>query len=303
MNNLKKPLLLIIGLLLLVLFVSVVYSSIFKTDAEPERIRYNESGEVIGKAPFPPSLTHPLGTDKVGNDLAVRMIEGAKYTILFITGVSFLRILVSLIIAYFLVFPFKRISEWVETVFIPFKYIPGLILVLLLSPDLKEAIVQMGFLKIILYQFFLFVFIGIPILSAVLTKESRNVLKNEYIEASNQLGASSWRIYTKHIIPVLKDRLIVTFLQQLSINLLLLIQLGVFQYFIGGSKPGNIAAAEEVVPKYLSESGEWAGMIGQGKDEFLTAPWTFFGPLLISVVFLILTKSLVNKFEDTNRKI
>lgn len=300
MSNFKKTLLLIVGLILVLLALSTIYSAFFKNDVKPERIAYNESGEVVGKAPFPPSLSHPLGTDKVGNDLVVRMIEGAKYTVIFITGVSFLRILFSMIIVYLLIFPLKKIREWVETVFIPFKYIPGLVLVLLLSPNLQEAIVNMGFLKLVLYQFSLFVFIGIPILSVVLTKESLNVLNNEYIAAANQLGASNWHIYTKHVIPVLKDRLMVTFFQQLSINLLLLIQLGVFQYFIGGTKPGNIAAVEEVVPKYLSESGEWAGMIGQGKDEFLTAPWLFFGPLLISVCFLIFIKVLVNKIEDNN---
>lgn len=298
MNNSKKTLLLIAALLLVVLAVSNIYSAFFKTDVEPERISYNNRGEIVGKAPFPPSLAHPLGTDKVGNDLGLRMIDGAKYTVIFITGVSILRIMISLIIVYLLIFPFKKISEWIEAVFIPFKYIPALVLVLLLSPYLQAAIVNMGFWKLVLYQFFVFVFIGIPILSAVLAKESRNVLRNEYIAAANQLGASNWRIYTKHVIPVLKDRLLVTFLQQLSINLLLLIQLGVFQYFIGGSKPGNIAAVEEVVPKYLSESGEWAGMIGQGKDEFLTAPWIFFGPLLISVIFLIFIKVLANKIED-----
>lgn len=300
MNNTKKTLLLIAVLLLVVLAVSIIYSAFFNTDVEPERIAYNDRGEIVGKAPFPPSLAHPLGTDKVGNDLGLRMIDGAKYTVMFITGVSFLRIIISLIIVYLLIFPFKKISEWIETVFIPFKFIPALVLVLLLSPYLQAAIVNMGFWKLVLYQFFVFVFIGIPILSAVLTKESRNVLRNEYIAAANQLGASNWHIYIKHIIPVLKDRLLVIFLQQLSINLLLLIQLGVFQYFIGGSKPGNIAAVEEVVPKYLSESGEWAGMIGQGKDEFLTSPWIFFGPLIISVIFLIFIKVLASKIENTN---
>lgn len=299
MNNLKRPLLLIAGFLLVLLAVSSIYSAFFITDAEPERIVYNDQGEVVGKAPFPPSFTHPLGTDKVGNDLASRMIEGAKYTVIFITGVTLLRMIISMNIVYLLIFPFEKRSEWIETVFIPFKFIPAFVLVLFLSPYLQDAIVHMGFWKLVLYQFVVFVLIGIPILSEVLVKESRSVLKNEYIAAAIQLGASNWRIYTKHIIPVLKARLLVTFLQQLSINLVLLIQLGVFQYFIGGIKPGNIAAEEEVVPRYLSESGEWAGMIGQGKDEFLTAPWIFFGPLMISVLFLIIIKALANRIEDS----
>lgn len=170
MNNFKKPLLLIAGFILVLLTVNIIYSVFFKPDVEPERIAYNDRGEVVGKAPFPPSLAHPLGTYKVGNDLGLRMIDGAKYTIIFITGVSFLRIIISMIIVYLLIFPLKKISEWIGTVFIPFKYIPALVLVLLLSPYLQAAIVNMGYWKLVLYQFFVFVFIGIPILSSVLTK-------------------------------------------------------------------------------------------------------------------------------------
>ncbi|ALC91564.1 hypothetical protein AM500_18565 [Bacillus sp. FJAT-18017] len=298
MNNFRKTLLLITGLLFTLLAVSIIYSSFLKTDKEPQRFIYNDKGEIIERAPFPPSLSHPLGTDEVGNDLALRMVEGAKFTLVFITSVSLLRILISMMLAYLLVFPFRRISEWVETVFTPFRYIPGLILVLLLSPDLHPLSYQNSMWQLVLFQFILFVLIGIPILSTLLVKESRYILSNEYIIASRQLGASSWHIYTKQILPVLKNRLIVVFLQQLSINMLLLIQLGVFQYYIGGRKPGNIAGDGEVVPKFLSRSGEWAGMIGSGIDEFIRNPWIFFGPLFVTVSFLIIIKILANRVED-----
>lgn len=297
MNNAQKSLLTIGILFLVILSVSFIYSSFIKTDSEPVRILYNEKGEAVAKAPFPPSLAHPLGTDKVGNDLGLRLIEGAKYTILFITGVAFLRVISSILFTYFLVFPLSMLYKWVEVVFIPFQYIPALILVFLLSPELNAAVAQMGFVKVVLYQFSLFVFIGIPVLSMLFVKESRTILEKEYVAASTQLGASHWHIYTKHILPVLKARIIQTLLQQLSINMLLLIQLGVFQYFIGGSKPGNIAAEGEP-PKFLSESGEWAGMIGLGKDEFLREPWIFFSPLLVSVIFLMTIKVLANRIHD-----
>ena len=173
MNNTKKPLLIIGVLFLLILSVSIIYSPFLKSDSEPVRILYNEQGEAVAKAPFPPSLSHPLGTDKVGNDLGLRLIEGAKYTILFITGVAALRVVTSILFTYFLVFPFRSIYKWVEVVFIPFQYIPALILVFLLSPDLNAAVAVMGFGKVVMYQFFLFVAIGIPILSMLFVKESR----------------------------------------------------------------------------------------------------------------------------------
>ncbi|WP_156319851.1 hypothetical protein [Bacillus sp. FJAT-18017] len=52
------------------------------------------------------------------------------------------------------------------------------------------------------------------------------------------------------------------------------------------------------MPKYLSKSGEWAGLIGSGIDEFIRAPWIFFGPLLVTVSLFIIIKILANCVED-----
>jgi peptide/nickel transport system permease protein len=299
MRRMKNPFIALLFFLLILLIVSFTYSAFFQEDVEPVRIKYNDRGEVLGKAPFPPSLEHPLGTDKVGNDLALRMIEGAKYTIIFITGVTLTRILISLGFTYLLIFPLRRVSDWFQVIFMPFQYVPGFILVMVLSINTELLREQMGFWNLVYYQFIIFVLIGIPVLSIAFTNEAKKVLENEFIAASYQLGASKHHVFFRHIIPILINRLIVTFNQQLTANVLLLIQLGVFQYYIGGYRPGNIAAEGEVKKKYLSESGEWAGMIGQSKDEFLTNPWVFFGPLIVTFLFLIVINLITRKKDST----
>ncbi|MFD0048550.1 ABC transporter permease subunit [Actinomycetes bacterium NPDC127524] len=204
--------------------------------------------------------------------------------------------------AYLLVFPLKKVSNKIQLFLMPFQYIPAFVLVIILSQDLIFLKAQMGYTKMIIIQLLIIIFVGFPILINTVSNEMKEIVKSSYIEASIHLGASNWRIFTKHIVPVMKNRLISLFLQQISANLLLLIHLGVFKYFIGGIKPGNIAADPERDTKYLSQSGEWAGMIGQSINDILTAPWILFSPLLLSVIFLIIV-NLLSKQEVKIEKI
>ncbi|WP_419881238.1 ABC transporter permease subunit [Peribacillus sp. B-H-3] len=291
----KKPLLTLLVILITICIISLFYSVIVKEHIKADRIHITENGDTEF-APFPPSIHHPLGTDRGGNDLVLRVLDGAKYTIFFITIVSLARIIISITCAYLLVFPLKKVSNKIQLFLMPFQYIPAFVLVNILSPDLIFLKTQMGYTKMIIIQLLIIIFVGFPILINTVSNEMKEIVKSSYIEASMHLGASNWRILTKHIVPVMKNRLISLFLQQISANLLLLIHLGVFKYFIGGIKPGNIAADPERDAKYLSQSGEWAGMIGQSINDILTAPWILFSPLLLSVIFLIIV-NLLSKQE------
>ncbi|USK31635.1 hypothetical protein LIT25_13200 [Bacillus sp. F19] len=55
----------LIGLLLL---MSFIYEFGFKSQTTSVMIKYDENGDIAGRAPFPPSLKQPFGTDRNGND-------------------------------------------------------------------------------------------------------------------------------------------------------------------------------------------------------------------------------------------
>jgi peptide/nickel transport system permease protein len=296
----KNPLIILISLFVLVVVISYGYSLFFQDDIKPEKIVYDANGEVIDTAPFPPSLRHPLGTDRAGNDMLLRIIEGAKYTVLIVVGVAVIRFLVSLFISYLLVFPLRKIRGLILSFLLPFQYVPSFILVIVLSIGLLSPNAQLSFWELIFYQFMVILLVGIPILVNVLTDEMRNVLGSDFIEASYLLGATNFHVFIKQMIPVLYNRMSVLFLQQLSSALLLLIHLGVFQYFIGGKREGRVSGEGEEA-KYLSESGEWAGMIGQSIDDFLSAPWIFFGPLTVATLFLLVLSFLSGEKTNASR--
>lgn len=289
----NKPILFVVLGLLFLILSSFVYTEFLMDKIEPKPITFHDDGSTE-VAPYPPSFLHPLGSDRAGNDLALRMLEGAQVTITLIFGVTFLRLVFGSLFAYLLLFPLKRIRRFVQVFFTPFQYLPAFILVLIFSGNLLFLNKQIGYEQMILYQFLIIFFVGLPAIINTITNEASVVLKNDYITVSYLLGAKSARVFFKHIIPVLKQRLIIIFLQQLSINLLVLMHLGIFQYYIGGRKPNAVDLDQK---KFLSQSGEWGGMIGEARNEIFQAPWIFFSPLLVCVVFIVALSFLIKKLE------
>lgn len=111
--------------------LSIVYNVFLSDKIEPQNIITSKDGK-SEVAPFPPSFQHPLGTDRAGNDIVLRLLEGFSYTFIFIFGVTVVRILLGGLFAYLLVFPLKRIKKWIQIFFMPFQFVPAFIICLLL---------------------------------------------------------------------------------------------------------------------------------------------------------------------------
>ena len=68
-------------------------------------------------------------------------------------------------------------------------------------------------------------------------------------------------------------------------SLVLLMHLSVLGYYIGGMQESAVNIEGN---RFLSMSGEWAGMIGDSKRDIINAPWIFFGPLGKAVMLLVM---------------
>ncbi len=123
-------------LIALLLLASFVYEIGFENRAKPLMIKYDENGELAGRAPFPPSLLQPFGTDRNGNDLGLRLLEGAKYTILFAIGAAILRTLAGVITGSFFSFT-ENLTIIGETLFYPLSIHP--FIHFSLCPDLANG--------------------------------------------------------------------------------------------------------------------------------------------------------------------
>ncbi|USK31636.1 ABC transporter permease subunit [Bacillus sp. F19] len=218
-------------------------------------------------------------------------MEGAKYTITFALGVSILRTLAAVAAGSVFAFLPRSIQSFAKCFLIPYQYIPAFILVFVLIWPVNFIRDEIGYTSLVAFQFSVIVIVGIAPVMLLVSGEIKQTLKEPYIEVSYHLGASNRHVIFKHILPVLNKRILIIFFQQMIQTLLLLIYLGIFEIFIGGDKPGGVFGDDE---RSLSQSGEWAGMIGQSKFDLITAPWIALGPGIAFIILILLLNIVLN---------
>lgn len=111
--------------LFILISASFIYSWFFKDNIpKPPQLLYNDNNELLGKAPFPPSLIPPFGSDRFGESVFLQIVEGAKFTILLAVAISFFRILFGTCIGILLSLyapKFKRFFQACSEVFYIFQ--------------------------------------------------------------------------------------------------------------------------------------------------------------------------------------
>lgn len=178
----------------------------------PGLLRYTENGETtdLGHRFQPSSWQHPLGTDDLGRDVLIRLLEGGRVSILvgLIAAVvaSLVGILVGAVAGYF--------GGWWDTLLMRFTdamlSVPVLALMIVISMiDLQK--VGLGFLSTLywgelklesllrlMFVVVLFDWMGVARLvrGCVLSLKER-----DYVMAARALGAGSPRILLRHLVP------------------------------------------------------------------------------------------------------
>ncbi|NMH68562.1 ABC transporter permease subunit [Bacillus sp. RO3] len=288
----KNPLFLI-GFLFIVLMLvsSFVYSMVWGD--EVRRLYFiSVDGVVVESSPISPTKAFPFGTDPQGLDMLGKILIGAKYTILTALLIAFLRVIlalpVGLILGTYLVKYKKYINGWIDS----FHYIPLTVLAYyLLKPVLWEpfggfpnSIVERFFLEIMILSLLI-----VPILSVVLSNEVALLHKQEFILSAKTLGAGRRRIIFKHILPGMKEKLVILLGQQFMQTLIIFIHLGLLTLFLGGTDVDYQLVHDP--PRSITY--EWSGLIGDSFRYLHGAPWIpltpilFFSATMVSVSFMI----------------
>ena len=150
-----------------------------------------------------PSWTHPLGTDDLGQDLLARMLYGGRISL----AVGFAAMSVSVIVGT-LVGAIAGVSRgsidaalvWLIDLFLSLPQLPVLLLLLYLFRDsLKEVVgPQLGI--------FLLIVVGIGsfrwmTVARLVRAQFFALREKEFVEAARALGASTFRLVVRHILP------------------------------------------------------------------------------------------------------
>lgn len=175
-----------------------------------------EQNRTLGEVRAGPSREHPLGTDTLGRDMAARVIYSARTTVLFtivvlITGGLFIGLGLGLLAGYR--------GGWVDTLIMRvgevFSGLPTLFIMLALSAAFRTRIDDLIFWfkdktfladdSRAIVQFLLIAMVTVPFAwvgsSRIVRAQTLSIRESGYVEAAELMGAGTWRVVTRHILP------------------------------------------------------------------------------------------------------
>ena len=219
-----------------------------------------------------PSAEFPMGTDQLGRDVMSRVIWGARLS-LYVGLVS-------------VVFGITAGSLWgavtaylggaadtgSQRVVDAVMALPPIILALALMAALGQSVNNVIFALVVLLT---------PTAARTIRSVALGVVASPYMEAARAVGASRWRIISRHLIPNCLAAYIVLVTTNVSYAIVVEASLS----FIGAGAP--------------PDEPSWGGMLTAGIQALETAPWMVFFPgLTISLAVFGL-----NLFGDSIRDV
>jgi len=208
----------------------------------------------------PPSSIHLLGTDNLGRDIFTRILYGGQISLqvgIFSVALgALIGTLLGLIAGYF--------GGWWDTLVMRLIDImlafPGILLALaiiaVLGRDLRNVMIAVGIASI-------------PVYTRVVRGSTLSIKEFDFVMAARALGAPSWRIILRHILPNVIAPIIVV-----TTN-------GVAGAIISGAALSFLGLGQQ------PPNPEWGLMLNEGREYIRVAPWvTTFPGLAIAVTVM-----------------
>lgn len=184
------------GLIVLAMVFAAVFSrplTVSGTVVQPfALVPYDPTLTRVGDPWAPPSISHPMGTDRLGRDLFSRIMFGTRFSVsigLIVTAVSAtFGTIYGSVSGYFGGRVDDAMMRFVDLVFA----FPGLVLVLVIVTMLGR-----GYWQLVAG----FAVVGWAGYARLIRGEILKVKQNEYVLAAKALGARDTRVVARHIIP------------------------------------------------------------------------------------------------------
>jgi peptide/nickel transport system permease protein len=214
----------------------------------------------------PPSAAHWFGTDELGRDIFSRVIYGARISMLVGSSVVAGSLLLGLILGSIAGFYGGMADKFFSVVLMnAFLSFPGILL----------AIAFVAFLGPGIFNLILALCLGGWVGYARLVRAQVLAVKEkEFVEAARALGASDWRIVTRHILPNIIQPVIV----QAAIGMAGAVLAEATMSFLGLGVPPPTAS--------------WGSMLNDGRAHLFDAPHLVLFPAL-AVMLAVLSFNFI----------
>lgn len=206
--------------------------------------------KLVARKLQPPSFEHWLGTDALGRDVMTRTLYGARYSI----AISIIVVVCSVAFGSLVGAMAGFFGGWTDSVLMRLVDItlsfPPVLLAMAVAASLGPGLQNTAIAVIAVWW---------PVYARLMRGQVLDVISRDHIEAARAGGASSYRLLTKHILPLSWTPTIISATMDFGQVVLLAASLS----FIGlGAQP---------------PSPEWGSMISDGAAHFYSW-WIAFGP-------------------------
>ena len=253
----KKNRLAVAGLVLMAIICLATLLTPFLTAYDPGSI-----GDIVATRHQPPSLAHPMGTDRFGRDVLTRVLYGSRVSL----SIGFIAVTISVTLG--------------TTVGAVAGYFGGVIdSVLMRLVDMLISFPRLVLLITVIALFDVSITLVIVVLGLTLWPSTARIVRaevlslreREFIEAARALGLGAPRIIFRHIVPNVMGPVIVA--ATLGLGNIILIEAGLSFLGFGVQAP----------------TASWGVIIKDGREAMLSAYWvtTFAGMAIVVTVIAL----------------
>jgi peptide/nickel transport system permease protein len=192
----------LIGLFLVLLFSTI---AIFAPVLSP----FNPNTSMVGGRNVAPSMSHPLGTNRVGQDIFSQLIHGTQVSLLVGLTAAFIAVIIGtlfgLIAGYY--------GGWLDTIlmrttdfFIQLPLLPLMLILLAFQNELNDIFTTISFgvigkLPSIIWIILVIGLLGWTGTARIIRSKTLSIKERAFIEATRSIGASNSHIIFSHILP------------------------------------------------------------------------------------------------------
>jgi len=193
----------------LVIVGLMIFTGIFAPWLAP----YSPTQQDLRNVEQMPSLAHPMGTDRYGRDQLSRIIWGARTAIIVAPSATVVAVTIGLLMGALAGYFGGVVDGLIMRVADVLFAFPGLLFAILLAATVQPRVeswlkgvpglqdfVRAGYAEFMVVILALSV-VGWPGMARLVRGQILSLREEPFIEAARAMGASSWRIITRHLLP------------------------------------------------------------------------------------------------------
>jgi peptide/nickel transport system permease protein len=279
---------------------SFLYSVLKEEPIKQIQFMKNDEGRIISAPPHKPFGDMILGSDFFGYSILDQLIVGAKYTLLFALIVASLRVIGGFYLGIAYHFHLKESRKnWLDRMVDSIHFLPlSLIAYLLLRPVLWGLPVlgwDHSIFERLVFEAVVLTILVLPLTTVLIGNELKLIGKQDFVLSAKLLGGSNKHLLWTHLFPHLAPRLFIIWGQQFIQTLLILVHLGLFHLFLGGT----IITGGLVPDPPKSGTFEWSGLISSTKNSLMTGKyWMVIAPLVAFMIAIIAMQLIVQGVKE-----